>query len=98
MSFSSTNLQTIHSPLTGGLRVFLHTSADPHATVEAAGYFANGKRLGMAVGDVVMSVATSSAVTWHTVTASTGAVAVSSTYGSSAFNQAFNCTVSAAST
>lgn len=98
MAFSSTNLQAIYNPMTSGPRVFLHTSADPHATIEGVGYFANGKRLGMAVGDVVMSVATSSAVTWHTITASTGAVAVSSTYGSSAHDQAFNMTVSPAST
>lgn len=102
MPFSSTNLQTIHSPFTDGPRVHVHRSTDTHSAIEATGYFSNGKRLGLNVGDLLihmMHTSTgSSAATNHIVSGSTGAIAVSSTFGSSAHNQAFNCTVTAATT
>lgn len=102
MAFSSSNLQIVFSPFTDGAKTFIHRSTDAHATVEGVGYFADGKRLGMAVGDLLInlahSTAGSSAVTHHIVSASTGAIAASATAGSSAHNQAFNCTVSAGAT
>ena len=100
MAFSSSGLQLISNPISpgNGPKVFTYFSADPHATVEAVGYFANGKRLGMLVGDIVFVACNSSQVTPHLVIASTGAIAASATLGSSAYDQNFNCTVSAATT
>lgn len=102
MAFSSTNLERMYQNLSNGRGTFLHRSTATHTDIEATGYFANGKRLGMALGDAVLHICGtstgSSAATWHVVTASTGAVASSSTSASSAWNQAYNVTVSAATT
>lgn len=102
MAFSSTNLQCIYSPFSDGPKVFLHRSTDAHAAIEATGFFADGKSMGMAVGDLLInlahSTAGSSAVTNHIISASTGAKAPSSTYGASAHNQAYNVSVSAGAT
>lgn len=38
--------------------LWYYQSADSHGTVEGAGYFTNGKLLGMVVGDVVLVIDT----------------------------------------
>lgn len=103
MAYSSTNpVREIHAPFGAGARVFIYSSTHAHAAIEAAGFFTNGKRAGMAAGDALLSLAVSSdgssAATWHIVSGSTGAIAASDTAGSSAYAQAYNVTVSVAST
>ena len=52
----------------GGVKVWLYASADPHATVDASGYFTNGYALGMRANDQVIVVDTNLAITsWHYV-------------------------------
>lgn len=98
MAFQPSALRNIDSSLSTAQGVWVYgPQADAHGTVEGTGYFANGKRLGMKVGDIVIVARDSSAVTMHLVTASTAAVSAASPLPSSAFNQAFNCTVAAAS-
>lgn len=106
MAFSSTNLEAIHVPLTGGPRVWLHRSPDAHGTVEGTGYFVGagyGGRtasMGMQVGDLVLnmrhSTDGSSAATLHVVSASTADQA--STSGSTGWSANYNATVTAATT
>jgi hypothetical protein len=88
--------------LLGGRGQFRYMSTHSHADIEATGFFTDGKRHGMRIGDALLnlpvSTAGSSAATWHIVSASTGAIAASATAGSSAWNQAENVTVSPAST
>lgn len=98
MSFSSTNLEVIHNNFSNGWKVFAHRTTENHSAVEATGYFTNGRRLGMGVGDLLCNVTASSAVTWHVVTASTGAVSAASSDSAAAWGQAFNVTISAATT
>lgn len=103
MAYSSTNpVRCIHEPFSNGPKVFLYASTHAHAEIEATGFFTNGKRAGLTTGDAVLnlpiSTAGSSAATWHIVSASTGANAASDTAGSSAYAQAYNASVSVAST
>lgn len=104
MAFSSTGLALLHNPFSSpGVKHWVYRSPDDHATVEGTGYFADGERLGLAVGDLVtvMRYSTadgSSAATCHVVSASTAAVSAASPLPASAFNQALNATITAAST
>lgn len=102
MAFSSSNLQLIHVGFNGtGPKVFLHSSTEAHAAIEATGYFANGKRFGMTTGDLLMNLAVSSdgssAATMHIVSASTGAIAATEATAA-AHRQAYNVSVSVGST
>lgn len=102
MAFSSTNLERVYNNLGSGWAMFAHRSTETHTDIEATGYFENGRRLGMKRGDAVMhlcgTTTGSSAATWHVVTASTGAVSAASSDSAAAWNQAFNITVSPATT
>lgn len=51
-------------------RVWLYSSLDAHAAVEAAGYFSNALAIGMNVGDIVIVVKSDTgATTIHSITA-----------------------------
>lgn len=86
----------------GGRSVFIYPSTHSHTDIEATGFFTNGKRDGLQVGDLLinlpLSTAGSSAASIHVVSASTGAVAASDTAGSSAYSQAYNVSVTGFST
>ena len=102
MAYSSTNpVRQIFGGLSDGQAVFMYTSTHAHAAIEVVGFFADGKRHGMKVGDILIAANRSSdgssAATLHVVSASTGAIAATSTFGSSAYSQAFNCSVTVAS-
>src|SRR4051812_14459183 len=88
--------------ISGGLGVFTYRSSHTHVEAEVAGFFTDGLRHGLKRGAVVLNIcdstAGSSAATLHIVSGSTGAVAASDTAGSSAWNQAYNFSVSAATT
>jgi hypothetical protein len=94
MSYSSTNpVERVYSGLSNGKGILLYRSTHTHSDIEATGFFADGKRHGMKIGDALLHIhasSESSAATWHVVSASTGAVAASDTAGSSAYGQAFN--------
>lgn len=81
---------------------WVYRSTHTHSEIEAAGFFTDGRRAGLKVGDALLNLCHtttgSSAATWHVVSASTGAIAASATAGSSAWDQAFNVSVSAATT
>jgi hypothetical protein len=102
MAFSSTNLERMYQNFSNGTGVFLHRSTATHTDIEATGYFENGKRLGMKLGDALMHICGtstgSSAATWHVVSASTGAVSANSSDSAAAWNQAYNVTVTGATT
>jgi hypothetical protein len=53
MAYSNTGLRLITQGVGGGGRQWYYESADPIATVNTAGYFADGYRFGMRVGDTV---------------------------------------------
>lgn len=88
--------------LTNGRATWTYTSSHSHTDIESVGFFADGKRHGLKLGDLLInaaySTAGSSAATMHVVSASTGAVAASDTAGSSAWGQAYNVTVTPATT
>jgi hypothetical protein len=78
------------------MALHIYRSTHAHADIEATGFFKDAKRFGLKPGDIVIaaaySTAGSSAVTLHQVSGSTGAIS-SSTSASSAYNQAYNATV-----
>ncbi|HAT2607131.1 TPA: hypothetical protein I8235_000040 [Kluyvera intermedia] len=81
MAYSTTNPPALlMDRVMGGGAVWSYISADARATVVGAGYFTNGKNLGMKLGDVVNCVVDSTGVlsvtSVTTVNASTGAVTV----------------------
>jgi len=87
--------------LTDGRGFYRYMSTHSHTDIEATGFFADGARHGLKIGDVIcnipVSTAGSSAVTWHIVSNSTGAVAATDATRT-AFDQAYNMSVSVAST
>jgi hypothetical protein len=95
-------VERIADGLTDGRGVFLYRSTHAHGEIEATGFFADGKRHGLKLGDALLNIAFSSdgssAATWHVVSASTGAISAADPLPSSAYNQAFNVSVSVAST
>lgn len=81
MAYSTTNPPALlQDRVMGGGAEWSYISADARATVVGAGYFSNGKTLGMKLGDVVNAVVdTTGVLTVASVTAvnaSTGAVTV----------------------
>jgi hypothetical protein len=64
MAYSASNPpQRIAGSLGSGRSVWMYVSADPIATVDDSGYFANGGQLGMKVGDIVFVVNTTGGLT-----------------------------------
>jgi hypothetical protein len=54
MAYSNAGLSLVSQAPGGGVKVFHYTHAtDPHTDVDASGYFSDGKKFGMAVGDIV---------------------------------------------
>lgn len=104
MAYSSTNPIRVFGSdgLADGQSLLIYRSTHAHGQIEAAGFFTNGKRHGMKVGDALLNLAVSSdgssAATLHIVSGSTGAVAASDTAGSSAYDQAYDCSVSPCAT
>lgn len=81
MAYSTSNPPALlQDRVMGGGAIWSYISADARATVVGAGYFTNGKNLGMKLGDVVNSVVDTTGVLSVTsvtaVNASTGAVTV----------------------
>lgn len=104
MAYSSTNpIQTILPRFGSGPAVHIYKSTHAHGAIEATGFFADGKRHGLQIGDALLAIAYSesdgsSAATWHVVSGSTAAISAASPLPASAYEQAFNVTVSPAST
>lgn len=83
MAYATTNPPALlQDRVMGGGAVWSYISADARATVVGAGYFTNGRSLGMKLGDVVNCVVDTTGVLSVTsvtaVNASTGAVTVTS--------------------
>lgn len=81
MAYSTTNPPALlQDRLMGGGAVWSYISADERAAVVAAGYFSNGRSLGMKLGDVVNCVVDSTGVltvaSVTAVNAGTGAATV----------------------
>lgn len=81
MAYSTTNPPALlQDRLMGGGAVWSYISADARAAVVAAGYFSNGRSLGMKFGDVVNCVVDSTGVltvaSVTAVNAGTGAATV----------------------
>lgn len=81
MAYSTTNPPALlQDRLMGGGAVWSYISADARADVVAAGYFSNGRSLGMKLGDVVNCVVDSTGVltvaSVTAVNAGTGAATV----------------------
>ncbi|HHS9592753.1 MULTISPECIES: hypothetical protein [Raoultella] len=81
MAYSTTNPPALlQDRLMGGGAVWSYISADARAAVVAAGYFSNGRSLGMKLGDVVNCVVDSTGVltvaSVTAVNAGTGAATV----------------------
>lgn len=77
MAYSTSTPPQLIVQAIAGPRIWLHTQADPTASVDASGYITNGGSLGMKVNDYVIhkdSTTTATAATWHKV------VTVSATY------------------
>lgn len=95
-------VERISDGFSDGHGVFIYRSTHAHGDIEATGFFADGKRHGLKVGDLLCNIAYSSAgssaATWHVVSASTGAVSAASSDSAAAHNQAFNVTVTPATT
>jgi hypothetical protein len=74
MSYATTNPPALISDKIGGNgSVWLYKSADDDATVNGAGYFTNGVTLGMAVGDIVLVIDTTTPKgSFHFVTSVSG--------------------------
>lgn len=53
----------VAGPLTGPGRLWVYTSADATATIDASGYITNGGALGMEVGDILMAYDTATPLT-----------------------------------
>ena len=79
MAYSTSNPPSLVSQtIGGGPKVWVYTSTDAVADVDAAGYFSNGEALGMAVGDVVNVVDTTNTLVTpcHVTAVSTTATVV----------------------
>lgn len=81
MAYATTNPPALlQDRVMGGGAVWSYISPDARATVVGAGYFTNGKSLGMKLGDVVNCVVDSTGVltvaSVTAVNASTGAVTI----------------------
>lgn len=77
MSYSTSAPPKLIVQSIAGPGIWLHTSADATAAVDASGFITNGGALGMKVNDYVIhkdSTTDATAATWHKV------VTVSSTY------------------
>lgn len=85
MAYAVTNPpRVLVDDLMGNGTVWLYKSTDDDATVNGAGYFTNGVLLGMAVGDIVLVIDTTTpkgsfhfvtSVSGNTATTAFGAVA-----------------------
>jgi hypothetical protein len=73
MAYNQNNLSNISPNLTtGSWGMWAYRSADPLATVVAAGYISNATEMGLAVGDTVLVIDTNTpAQAWSRVTAIT---------------------------
>lgn len=74
MAYSTSNPPIMIAPRMGdGVALWLYSSTDVHADVDATDYFSNGDALGMKVGDFVLVGKTTATIgaTIHTVSAVT---------------------------
>lgn len=59
MAYATTNPPAkLVDTIGGGAALWIYKSTDDDATVNGAGYFSNGVTLGMAVGDIVLVIDT----------------------------------------
>lgn len=77
MAYATTNPPALLVEKIGGSgSVWLYKSTDDDATVNGASYFTNGVTLGMAVGDIVLVIDTTTPKgSFHFVTSVSGAAA-----------------------
>ena len=82
MTYATTNPPSLVSQRIGdGPAIWIYKSADVDSDVNAASYFSNGIALGMAVGDIVLVVDTTTPkVSYHGV-ASVSATAATTAFG-----------------
>jgi hypothetical protein len=75
MAYNQNNLSNISPNLTSGSwGMWVYRSADPVATVIAAGYISNATEMGLAVGDTILVIDTATPTqTWSRVTVVTAA-------------------------
>lgn len=69
MSYATTNPPALLiGGVSGAPNIWVYSSADPHATVDASGYFTNGYKLGMRDGDQILVIDTNLKISsWHYV-------------------------------
>jgi hypothetical protein len=81
MAYSGANLSALHpSTVSGSWQLWLYRSADPVATVIAAGYISDATDRGLEVGDTILVVDTATPTqTWSRVLAITAGAATLST-------------------
>ena len=74
MAYETSNPPRLLVPgVSGSPNVWIYVDGDPHATVDASGYFTNGYELGMRDGDQCMVVDNNLKITsWHYVEILTG--------------------------
>lgn len=73
MSYATTGLKCLNTPIGGGPNQWYYASADAHTDVDASGYFSDGVTRGMKVGDTVLVVNTSGyTITQHAVASVSG--------------------------
>lgn len=81
MAYSNTGLRLVTQGVGGGARTWYYESADAIATVNTSGYFSDGYRFGMRVGDTVVvrdtATPTTSLATVIDVSAATGVADIS---------------------
>ncbi len=58
MSYDNTGLRNVVPGLGAGPAIWLYTTADAHAAVDAAGYFSDGATFGLAANDVMFVIDT----------------------------------------
>lgn len=75
MAYNRDNLVTVSfEPLGGDFKMWRYASTDATATVAGAGYISDALKMGMKVGDlVIVSKTDTNAITFHRVTAVSGA-------------------------
>jgi hypothetical protein len=74
MAYETTNPpKCVLSGFGGSASIFVYTDGDAHTAVDEAGYFTNGKLLGMKVGDIVyVQNTTGYTTTLHSVSVVSG--------------------------
>ncbi len=72
MAYETSNPPTCMVPRMGaGPAIWMYVDADPHATVDTAGYFTDGAELGLVANDMMIVLDEGAGCTVHAVTDAT---------------------------